>query len=76
MLASQPSASWTIEDKEANHSRWLNIPTDGHPKGKHEIGSSFFSANKYDVGPHYGPHSTSVCGRRRPLYENLDSPLL
>ena len=30
----------------------------------------FFSANKYDVGPHWTP----VCGRCRPLYENMDSP--
>ena len=29
--------------------RWLNIRSDGPPKSKHEIGSVFFSANKYDV---------------------------
>ena len=40
-------ATWTIEDKEApvillTLLGWLNMPTGGHPKSKHEIGSSFF----------------------------------
>ena len=40
-------ATWTIEDKEApvillTLLGWLNMPPGGHPKSKHEIGSSFF----------------------------------